>query len=503
MRLEMKNIVMEFGPVCAVNNVDLAVNPGEIVGLLGENGAGKSTLMNVLAGVYTPVSGRILIDGNEVTMRGVRTASQYGIRFIHQELNLCNDLRVYENMFLGEEPKKLGVFLRQNEMIARCEEVFARMKVKIDPSTVVGRLSAAEKQLVEIAKALLFKAELIIMDEPSTALNTEEIDNLFEIMRQLKAEGVSFIYISHKMPELFEICDIYYVMRDGKLVAHGNFTDINEDQVTEMMIGHNLQSDEFEDHVCQATDEVLLSVRNVSAEGLEHISFDLHRGEILAVTGLQGSGREVLADILFGVEPHTGDILVEGKKLPNRSDSGTVHRYMRSGIAMVPRSRPERGIHNDLSVQDNLSMGYLNARAKTPFISAKAEKERFARQQEAMSIKVSSPRNPITSLSGGNQQKVILGKWLETNADVLLLDNPTQGIDVGTKFDIYHLILRLAKEGKAIIVFSAEFPEIRKVADSCIVLFKGKNNARLDRETLTEKNVMYYPSGAILEGHKQ
>lgn len=501
MRLEMKNIVMEFGPVRAVDNVDLTVNPGEIVGLLGENGAGKSTLMNVLAGVYAPVSGKILIDGKETSMRGVRTANQSGIRFIHQELNLCKDLRVYENMFLGDEIRK-GCFLDRAAMSQKCAEVFRRMKVTIDPEAVVETLSAAEKQLVEIGKALLFRSQLIIMDEPSTALATSEIENLFEIMRQLKQEGVSFIYISHKMPELFEICDIYYILCDGKLIAHGKFADIDEDQVTEMMIGHNLQSDEFENHANCATQEVCLSVKNVSSGVLEGISFDLHKGEVLAVTGLQGSGRDTLADVLFGVAPFSGEVTVKGQKMPGHANGHAVRHFMKHGVAMVPRMRAERGIHNDLSVQDNLSMGYLNARAKKLFISAKEEKERFARQQEAMSIKVGDSSNPITSLSGGNQQKVILGKWLETDADVLLLDNPTQGIDVGTKFEIYHLILQLAAAGKAIIMFSAEFPEIRKVADSCIVLYKGSCNAWLGREDLTEKNIMYYSTGANLEGLK-
>lgn len=500
MRLEMKNIVMEFGPVRAVDQVDLTVEPGQIVGLLGENGAGKSTLMNVLAGVYAPVSGKILIDDKEVTMKDVRSASQYGIRFIHQELNLCNDLRVYENMFLGEELKNQWHIVKKDEMIRRCQDVFTRMKVSIDPNAVVDTLSAAQKQLVEIGKALLFHSELIIMDEPSTALSNAEIENLFEIMRQLKQQGVSFIYISHKMPELFDICDVYYILCDGKLVAHGNFAEIDEDHVTELMIGHNLQSDEFENHVCAATDDVVLSVRSLSSGVLKDLSFDLHRGEILAVTGLQGSGRDDLADALFGVEPHTGEIIAGGKTMPTRSGSGTVRRYMKQGIGMVPRSRSERGIHNDLSVQDNLSMGYLNSRAKTMFISAKAEYERFLRQQQSMSIKVGNRKDPITSLSGGNQQKVILGKWLETSPDVLLLDNPTQGIDVGAKFDIYRLILNLAREGKAIIVFSAEFPEIHKVADKCIVLYQGKCNAVLGRDELTDKNVMYYSTGANLEG---
>ncbi len=500
MHLEMKNIVMDFGPVRAVNDVSITIDSGQIVGLLGENGAGKSTLMNVLAGVYNPTSGSIFIDGKEVVMKTIKTADEHGIRFIHQELNLCNDLRVFENMFLGNELRQKSGLLDKKLMIKKCNEVFDRIGVKIDPNAVVGTLPAAEKQLIEISKALLFKSELIIMDEPSTALATHEIENLFNIMRSLKEEGVSFIYISHKMPELFEICDIYYVMRDGSLIGHGQFKDINESKITEMMIGHFIEDSEFANHVFSATDKVVLSVKDVSGGVVDDVSFDLHEGEILAVTGLQGSGTDDLADILFGIIDHKGEVIMNGKEMPERSSVSSVGKYMKNGISLVPRMRKERGIHNDLSVQDNLSMGYLNTKHKKLLISAKEESERFARQQKNLSIKVGSPKNPITSLSGGNQQKVILGKWLETDAPVLLLDNPTQGIDVGTKFEIYHLILRLAKEGKAIIVFTAEFPEIFKVADSCMVFYKGKINARLSRDELTEMNVMYYSTGANLEG---
>lgn len=499
MLLEMKKIVKDFESVRAVDNVDLTIGPGQIVGLMGENGAGKSTLMNVLAGVYAPTSGEIFINGEETSMKDVRTANQCGIRFIHQELNLCNDLKVFENMFLSEEITNKHIFLKQKEMIAKCEEIFRYMKVGIDPNRLVDSLSAAEKQLVEIAKALLFKSELIIMDEPTTALATAEIENLFEIMRQLKKQGVSFIYISHKMPELFEICDIYYILRDGKLIANGNFSDISENQATEMMIGHNLQSDEFEHHVSHATSEVCMSVQGLSAGILKDITFDLHHGEILAVTGLQGSGRDLLADVLFGVMPYEGEVYVKDKKMTSTANSRAVRHHMRNSIGMVPRMRAERGIHNDLSVQDNLSMGYLNAKHKKLLINSKEEKRRFERQKRALSIKVGNQNNPITSLSGGNQQKVILGKWLETDAEILLLDSPTQGIDVGTKFEIYRLILQLAEAGKAIIVFSVEFPEIYKVADSCIVLYKGGRNAWLRRDELTEKNIMFYSTGANKE----
>jgi ribose transport system ATP-binding protein len=499
MLVEMRGIMKDFGPVHAVDNVDFSAPPSKIVGLLGENGAGKSTLMNVLAGSYAATSGEIFINGQKVNITNAKVANQHGIRFIHQELNLCNDLRVFENMFLADEIINKFGLLDKKEMIKRCNEVFHRMKVKIDPCALVADLQAADKQLVEIGKALLFKCELIIMDEPTTALSTHEIENLFSIMRQSREEGVSFIYISHKIPELFEICETYYVLRDGKLVAHGNFGDIDENGITELMIGRQLADDEFTRHVNNSREGVALSVRDLAGTDFKNINFDLHEGEILAITGLHGSGRDSIADALYGVIPYKGQIMINGKAIKTGNN---IRGSLNCGVIMVPRMRKERGIHNHLSIRDNVSMGYLNTKFKSLLIKNKTENERFLRQKKALSIKTDQPRNPITSLSGGNQQKVIIGRWLETEAKVILFDNPTQGIDVGTKFEIYHLILNLAREGKAIIIFSQEFPEIFKVADSCIVLYKGEVNAVLGRDELTEKNVMYYSTGANLEGEK-
>lgn len=495
----MKGIVKDFGPVRAVDHIDFTVNSGEIIGLLGENGAGKTTLMNVLAGTFPPDEGEIFIDSNKVQISNALNAMRMGIRFIHQEISLCNDLRVFENMFLSEEILRKNGLLDKKEMINRCQKVFERMQIQIDPNAIVGTLQPAERQLVEIARALLFKCDLIIMDEPSTALATKEIKRLFDIMRQLKTEGVSFIYISHKMPELFEICDVYYIMRDGKLVAHGKFAEIDEQQATELMIGRHLADEEFLHKPYYGKEEVILSVKNFSGKSFFDINFDLHKGEILAITGLQGSGRDLLADALFGAEPYTGTLQVKNNTLKSGS---TIIDHMKNGIGMVPRSRKERGIHNDLSIYDNISMAFFNTKFKRLLIDNRREKERFLREQKALSIKTDQPKNPITSLSGGNQQKVILGRWLEAEADILLFDNPTQGIDVGTKFEIYRLIIDLAKKGKAIIVFSSEFPEIHKVADTCIVLYKGRINARLNRDEISEMSIMYYSTGANLEAVK-
>ncbi len=494
MLVEMRGIVMDFGPVRAVDHVNLRLEPGEIHGLLGENGAGKSTLMNVLAGILQPRSGEILLDGTPVKMTNAKVAMRRGIRFIHQELNLCPDLRVFENMYLAEELHTPLGLLDKKRMVQNARRVFERMGVDIDPWATVDTLQTAEKQLVEIARALLFESALIIMDEPTTALSNQEIDGLFQMMRQLRDEGVSFVYISHKMPEIFEICERYTVLRDGKFVESGAMENVDEEHLTQLMTGKTLEDETFKNRPGHVRPEVALEVEGLSGDGFSDISFTLRQGEILAITGLQGSGREQLADALFGVISHTGTINKD-----ERTVKGHVRRFMNRGIAMVPRNRKERGILNDLNIYDNLSMGYFNTRMKEALISSAREKERYQRQKQALNIRADNPRNVISSLSGGNQQKVVLGRWLEADAQVLLFDNPTQGIDVGSKFEIYHLMLRLAQEGKAILCFSAEFPEIMKVADRCMVLYQGSANALLDRADMTEERLMYYSTGANRE----
>lgn len=495
MLVEMKDIVVDFGPVRAVNNVSITIKPGEIIGLLGENGAGKSSLMNVLGGAIPPTSGAIVLDGERQAFSSAKTAAKYGIRFIHQELNLCSDLKVFENMFLGEELRKPFGLLDTKSMIERSREALSRVHANVDPEAGVDELDAAEKQLVECAKALVFDAKVIIMDEPSTALTAEETESLFNVMRELRSEGVSFIYISHKMPELFAICQRYYVLRDGARVADGLFDDIDDEGVTELMIGRQLARDAFDDHVDNSRTEILLKAEDLSGSAFEDINFELRAGQVLAITGLQGSGRDQLADALFGAAPFKGDLTVKGRSVPSGSSVGS---FMRRGVAMVPRMRKERGIHNDLSITDNHNMAYIKAASRTPWVSKSAALKRYERQRKAMSIKAAHPSDPITSLSGGNQQKVIIGKWLETGADIILLDNPTQGIDVGAKFEIYHIILDLARRGKAIIVFSGEALEIGNVADVCMVMFKGKVNATLERGEVSERQVMYYSTGANL-----
>jgi ribose transport system ATP-binding protein len=497
MNLEMKNISKTFGAVIALRDVSLNVGPGEIHGLLGENGAGKTTLMNVLAGTFPQDSGEVIINGNIVHGMNPKKAGEMGIRFIHQELSLCNDLRVYQNMFLGAEYVQGGL-VRKKAEISRAQEVLDYMKSGINAETPVGDLETAKKQLVEIARALLFKSELIIMDEPTTALNTREIENLFVIMNRLKNEGVSFIYISHKLPEVFTICGNYTVLRDGAFIRTGAIKDINEHEATELLIGKtfvaaNLKEDSF------VSPETVLKVDKLSGRTFNDISLELHRGEVVVITGLQGSGTDELATALFGASPVTGGGVSTTK---SSLDLHSINRVMRSGVAMIPRNRKERGIVPHLSIRQNNSLAYYTVKHKGFFISQKQEHERFMAHRSKLDIKTANDTDPITSLSGGNQQKVILSKWLEIGADVYIMDNPTQGIDVGSKFSIYKLVNDMAKEGKAVLLFSTEFPEIQQVADRCIVMYKGKINTILPREDITEVKIMAYSTGAQTEGSR-
>jgi len=496
MLLEMKGITKYFGPVKALDNVDFTVGDSEIHGLLGENGAGKSTLMNILGGAIQPTEGEIYIDGERIDEMTITKATEMGIRFIHQELNLVNDLTVFENLFLGEEITLKSGFLDKKQMIARSKEVLKRIKLDIDPLAMVDDLEPSRKQLVEIAKALLFESKLIIMDEPTTALTNKEITILFEIMRNLKEHGLSIIFISHKMPELFEICDKYTVLRDGFFIQTGLFKDIDEQQATNLLVGRSIVDSQLVKEDVRG--EVVLRADSLTCDGyFEDISFDLRKGEVLAITGLHGDGRGELAEALFGARHVTsGQVMLDGTAL----NLHNIRQVMRAGVGMVPRNRKERSIIKDLSILNNVSVAYFVTKHSKFFISNKEEHERFRRNQKVTDIKVSNPDDYITSLSGGNQQKVIVSRWLELDSEIYILDNPTQGIDVGAKFEIYKLINELAKRGKSLIIFSAEFPEIYKIADRCLVMYKGHVNAELNRDDLTEVNVMYYATGSNMEG---
>ncbi|MBR3403399.1 MAG: sugar ABC transporter ATP-binding protein [Parasporobacterium sp.] len=486
--LKMKNIVKSFSGVTVLHGVDLEVSQGEVHALLGENGAGKSTLMNVLAGVFPMDSGEIIFDGQPLTDLTVKKSEHAGVAFVHQELNLFNDLKVYENLFLQKEIlTKLGT-LDKKKMIRETKELMDELGVDISPTAMVSELETGRKQLLEIAKALHTNAKLLILDEPTTALNNAEIDHLFTIVNRLKEKGKSFIFISHKMNEIFTIADRYTVFRNGQFIKTGNIADTTPEEVTLLMVGGSSSASEV--YHTRKLGEVVLKIENYSGPGFENINLDVRKGEVIGLTGLMGAGASELLQSIFGViNADTGKVWVEGKELKG----GIIHEAMDSKVAMIAANRKENSIIPDFTLLDNVSISSHMLSMRKMVIHKKKEIGRYNRMKEMLNIKSAHGYNDlIVSLSGGNQQKVILARWLNTEADILLMDNPTQGIDVGAKAEIYRLIMELANQGKTILVNTLEIPEIQKIADRCIVFYHGHIQKILERQEINEENVMLY-----------
>jgi len=488
----MEKICKSFGANNVLTEVNFKLDAGEICALLGENGAGKSTLMNILGGVLPADSGRILIDGKTVSFASPVESLDAGIGFIHQELNLINDLTIYENMFITHLPRK-GVFLDARFMQKKTEELFERMNIDLDPCTMVRDLDASYKQIIEIGRALLQDASIIIMDEPTTSLTEPEIKRVFAMMRTLKEQGVGIIFISHKLGEVMEICDRYTVLRDGNMVAEGMVKDTNPSQLAAHMVGREVNADAF--HRDGKLGEEVLCLEHLSdGKHFHDISLSVRAGEILGVTGLLGDGRSELFQTVFGAmgKKYSGTVRLMGKtvKLSN------THQALDAGIAYLPRNRKENAIIKDMTILDNGSIVHLPKLLKYKFfIDFGKQEAQFAKQVEELRIKMGDRLDLITSLSGGNQQKVVLAKWLMSNPKLLILDNPTQGVDVGAKEEIYSIIHRLAGEGVAIIVLSSEAQEVIRVCDRTFVLFHGNYAGELKGEEMTEHGIMYLATG--------
>ena len=488
----MEHISKSFYGVTVLDDVSLTVKAGEVHALLGENGAGKSTLMNILSGVYTRDTGTVTFNGNELPNGSISASENAGIAFVHQELNIFNDLEVYENLFLGKEITGFAGKLDKKAMIREAELLFREMGVPLKPRTLAGELVTGAKQVLEIAKALHSRARLIILDEPTTALSTQEVEHFFGLIRKLKEKGTAFIFISHKMPEIFQIADEYTVLRNARFISTGQIADTTPEQITRDMVGETYANEDVYEK--RELGEVVLKADHLSGNGFEGVSFECRKGEILGFTGLQGAGcSEVLQTVFGALSPTGGSLTVHGQT----AGQGNIHVAMTEGIGMIPANRKENSVIPDMSLLENTYISRHTIDTKVPSINKKNEQSRFDGFKKTLNIKANKSDDLIVSLSGGNQQKVILARWLDTDAQILLMDNPTQGIDVGAKEEIYRLILKLAESGKTIIVNTLEIPELKKIADRCIVFYHGKVVADLSHSEIEENKVMMYSTGAL------
>ncbi len=497
--LRMKNICKSFSGVPVLKNVNLEIEKGTIHALLGENGAGKTTLMNILGGVLSMDSGSVELFGSEVHITNTAVAQHSGIAFVHQELNVVNDLMVYENLFLGQEIKNKIGGLDKKAMIQKTEQVLKRMHVEIDPTAMVRDLQASFKQIVEIAKAILMDSKLIIMDEPTTSLTQPEVENVFAIMKNLtKEHDATIIFISHKLGEVVEFCDDYTVLRNGELVGSEKIIEgqsTSQADIARMMVGKNvLDVEVYQEH---DIGEVVLEVKNMNVDArVKDISFELHAGEILGITGLLGDGKDEVVRALFGDLPlQSGSILKNGQEIKYNHPA----KAKKHGIGMLPSNRKENAIIRDLSVLENITIVTLEDYRSGFALQRKKELAVAEEYKQKLNIKVADLANLIVSLSGGNQQKVVLAKWLTAKPDIMILSNPTQGVDVGAKNEIYSIIMELAKTGMGIIVTSGEAQEVLKICDRVLIMYHGELKGELMRSEISEEAIMILSTGGVID----
>lgn len=484
--LQMKKITKEFPGVKALDEVNLDVYEGEVLALIGENGAGKSTLMKIMSGVYSNDMGEIIYDGKDVSIKGPRHAQDMGIAIIHQELNLISQLSIAENIFIGREPVgKLGR-IDWKKLNSDTQMLLDKLNVKQSPKELVGNLSIGQRQMVEIAKALSLNARVIIMDEPTDALTDTETESLFSVIRELKSEKKAIIYISHRLNEIFRICDRVTVLRDGKYVGERKVAEIDEDVLIEMMVGRKL-SEQFP-KIEAALGETALRVSGLSNRYVEDIELNVKKGEILGIAGLMGAGRTELAKTIYGyIGKDKGKIYVDGKDV---SINSTIDA-LKNGIAYVSEDRKGEGLIVGLSVRDNMSLSALKSlKGKFFSIDKKDEEAAVSGYVEKLSIKTPGIKQKIKNLSGGNQQKVSIAKCLMTRPKVLILDEPTRGVDVGAKKEIYDLINSFKKDGMSIIMISSEMPEILGMSDRIVVMHEGRITGEFDSKDATQDRIM-------------
>ena len=488
--LEIKGVSKSFVGVKALQNVSFQVRKGDVHALLGENGAGKSTLMKILSGAYNKDCGQIFVNGKEAEIRNTKDSERLGIAIIYQELNLIPDITVAENIFLARQPKKHGL-LDWKKMTEDAEEILDYMDVAINPRAIVSSLSVAQQQMVEIAKAISLHSQLLIMDEPTSTLTEGETRKLFSVINNLKSKGISMIYISHRMEEIFEICDSYTLLRDGTFVHSGEIKEVDVNQIIEYMVGRSLASVYPEKK--NKVGEVILEADHISnGKEVKDVSFSLRKGEILGFAGLVGAGRTETLKAVFGADSGAkGEIKINGKPVQIRSPRDAI----KLGIGFLPEDRKKEGLVVDLPVLDNTVMAKPEKAMEHGMFSAKKAKEICQKYIRELLIKTPSELQKAKFLSGGNQQKVVLAKWLNCEPEIIVLDEPTRGIDVNAKMEIYNIIVKLAEEGKSIIMISSEMPELIGLCDRVIVMHEGCVTGELDRRTLSQQQIMHYATG--------
>ncbi len=490
--LEVRNVTKRFAGVCALNNVSLTIGRGEVHAVIGENGAGKSTLMKILAGVQPPDSGEILLDGKAVAIDSVHTALDLGISLIHQELNLADNLEVGANIFLGREPKKMGLI--DFASIRRESQKFLDM-VALDesPTTLVSRLTIGHQQKVEIAKALSVNARILIMDEPTSSLSQHEAEQLFQVIHQLRDQGVSVIYISHRLGEVKELADRVTVLRDGENAGGLSREEIDHDRMVQLMVGRDIS--QFYARQPHSIGKPVLEVKNLRTNAWPgHAStFTVHEGEMLGVAGLVGAGRTEMLRAIFGIDPMLGgEVRVDGKRLALRSCRDAID----AGISLVPEDRKQQGLILEMGIRNNIGLPSLSRHKRGPaFLNRVRERQDSERMIGELKIKTPSDQQLAQYLSGGNQQKIVLAKWLAMEPRVLLLDEPTRGVDIGAKQEIYRLMEELAERGVAILFVSSEMEEVLSMSDRVVVLHEGRVTGELQQGEMSEEAVMQLATG--------
>lgn len=492
--LQLRHITKNYPGVVALDDVSLDVKKGEVHALVGENGAGKSTLIKTCSGAVIPDAGEIVVGGKAFRSMTPRLASRNGIAIIYQEFNLVGDLSVAENIFLGRAIRR-GILIDRRAMIEESRKVFEKLQIKIDPNTLVRNLTVGYQQMVEIAKALQQDVRILIMDEPSAPLTTGETENLFRIVDTLKKSGVSIIYISHRLDEIFRLSDRVTVLRDGRYIKTLNTKDTGVDELISLMVGRAL-TEKFPPRTSRVRDETVLEVRNLCGNGDRDISFSIKKGEILGLGGLIGAGRTELAQMIFGVVPKTsGQIFLNGREIHPKSPRDAIDL----GIALVPEDRKLQGLLLDLSVSGNINMPIYPKISNHSVIRRKTERDIARRYVDEIGIKTPGIHQLTKNLSGGNQQKVVLAKWLAASSELIIFDEPTRGIDIGAKYEIYRLMNRLAEQGKTILLISSEMEELMGMSDRILVLAEGKVTGELERGSFSQETIMNYASNVKKE----